>query len=140
MSAADDDQWLLDAVGPFSRLLGFRLVEVSTDGATMEAHPTEEHANGGGILHGGYLSTLLDSSTGWAVHASLPKGVRAPHIQLTVQYLRMAVPGKPLTCRARAVTVGRRVAAAEAEITQDGKPVARGVSSHAVLTPPTPAG
>lgn len=136
MSAADDDQWLLDAVGPFSRLLGFRLVEASADGAVMEAQPTSEHANGGGILHGGYLSTLLDSATGWAVHASLPDGVRAPHIQLTVQYLRMAVPGTPLRCTARAVKVGGRVAAAEAEITQDGKPIARGVSSHAVLSPP----
>lgn len=135
MSAADDDQWLLDAVGPFSRLLGFRLLEAGPDGAVMEAQPTTEHANGGGILHGGYLSTLLDSATGWAVHAALPEGVRAPHIQLTVQYLRMAVPGTPLICRARAVTAGRRVAAAEAEITQGGKPVARGVSSHAVLHP-----
>lgn len=135
MSAADDDQWLLDAVGPFSRLLGFRLVEATPGGAVMEAQPTLDHANGGGILHGGYLSTLLDSATGWAVHAALPDGVRAPHIQLTVQYLRMAVPGVPLTCRAKAVTVGRRVAAAEAEVTQDGKLVARGVTSHAVLRP-----
>lgn len=135
MSAGPDHQRLLDAVGPFSELLGFRVVEAADGTAVMEALPTAEHANGGGIVHGGYLSTLLDSATGWAVHAALPADVRAPHIQLTVQYLRMAATGTPLICRARAITVGRRVAAAEAEITQDGAVVARGVTSHAVLAP-----
>jgi uncharacterized protein (TIGR00369 family) len=133
MSAADDDQSLFDAVGPFSRLLGFRLVEARDGRATMAADPTPEHANGGGVVHGGYLTALLDSATGWAVHSALPDGARAPHIQLTVQYLRMAVPGQPLVCTARAVAAGRRVAAAEAEITQNGDVVARGVTSHAVL-------
>ena len=78
-----------------TRLLGFRLLESANGTATMEAHPTAEHINGGGILHGGYLTALLDSATGWAVHAALPEGVRAPHIQLTVQYLRMAVADRP---------------------------------------------
>ena len=91
-------------------------------------------------MHGGYLTALLDSATGWAVHAALPQGVRAAHIQLTVQYLRMAVPDQPLSCRARAVAAGRRVAAAEAEITQNGEVVARGVTSHAVLDHLRPSG
>jgi acyl-CoA thioesterase len=134
MSAADDDQWLLDAVGPFSRLLGFRLLAAGDGRAEMEARPTGEHANGGGIVHGGYLSALLDSATGWAVHSALPEGTRAPHIQLTIQYLRMALIDQPLACTARAVAAGRRVAAAEAEITQNGAVVARGVTSHAVLS------
>jgi acyl-CoA thioesterase len=134
MSAADDDQWLLDAVGPFSRVLGFQLVGAGDGRATMEAHPTADHVNGGGTVHGGYLTALLDSATGWAVHAALPRGVRAPHIQLTVQYLKMAVPDQPLVCQARAVAAGRRVAAAEGEITQNGVVVARGVTSHAVLS------
>lgn len=129
----DDEQFALDAVGPFSRLLGFRLVEATPDGATMQAEPTADHVNGGGILHGGYLTALLDSTTGWAVHAALPQGVRAPHIQLSVQYVRMALPGTPLTCHARAIKAGRRVAAAEGEVLQDGKVVARAVTSHSVL-------
>src|SRR5689334_16698262 len=107
-------------------------MEAGDGRATMSAQPTAEHANGGGIVHGGYLSALLDSATGWAVHSALPEGARAPHIQLTVQYLRMALVDVPLACSARAVSAGRRVAAAEAEITQNGKVVARGVTSHAV--------
>ena len=52
-------------LGPFSSMLGFRLVEVGEERVIMEAMPGPEHANGGGILHGGYLTSLLDSTTGW---------------------------------------------------------------------------
>ncbi len=119
--------------GPFSQLLGFRLVRATEDGAVIEADPAAEHCNGGGILHGGYLSALLDSATGWAVHARLPPGVPAPHVQLTVQYVRAATPGTTLVCAARCVSAGRRIASAEAEIHQAGRLVARAVTSHAVL-------
>lgn len=120
--------------GPFTQFLGFRLVKVDDDGAVMEADPGPEHCNGGGILHGGYLSALLDSATGWAVHARLPEGVPAPHVQLTVQYVRAGLPGSRLTCEARCSGAGRRIASAEAEITQDGRLLARAVTSHAVLS------
>jgi acyl-CoA thioesterase len=119
--------------GPFSRLLGFRLVEVTEDGVVIEATPSADHANGGGILHGGYLASLLDSTTGWAVHAALPSGQAAPHTHLSAQYIRAGTIGRPLVCTGRCVRAGRRIAAAEAEITQDGIVIARAVTSHAVL-------
>lgn len=129
--AADDEEHRHP--GPFSRMLGFRLVEATEDGAVLEATPTDEHANGGGILHGGYLASLLDTTTGWAVHSALPGGEAAPHMHISVQFLRAGVVGRPLTCTGRCVRAGRRIAAAEAEITQDGEVIARAVTSHAVL-------
>lgn len=114
-------------------MLGFRLLDAGEDGAVMEATPGPEHANGGGILHGGYLTALLDSTTGWAVHGSLPGSQAAPHTHLSVQYIRAGTPGSPLVCRGRCIRSGRRVAAAEAEITQDGVVIARAVTSHVVI-------
>lgn len=122
-----------DGPGPFSAMLGFRLVEAGEGGAVMEATPGPEHANGGGIVHGGYLSSLLDSATGWAVHAALGEGTAAPHVHLSVQYIRAAAAGERLVCTGRCVRAGRRVAAAEAEVTRDGVVIARAVTSHAVL-------
>ena len=130
IAAGDDDR---TSPGPYSRMLGFRLVRATEEEAVIEAVPRPEHANGGGILHGGYLASLLDTTTGWAVHASLPEGTAAPHVQLSVQYVRAGVVGRPLRCIGRCVRAGRRVASAEAEITQDGEVIARAVSSHAVL-------
>ena len=119
--------------GPFSVHLGFRLIEAGESGAVIEAMPGPDHVNGGGIVHGGYLSALLDSTTGWAVHAALPPGAVAPHTTLSIQYLRPAVEGKTLVCTGRCVRAGRRVAAAQAEITQDGVLVAQGMTGHTRL-------
>ncbi len=121
--------------GPFSRSLGFRLVDADESGARIEATPGPEHVNGGGIVHGGYLAALLDSTTGWAVHASFPPGVAAPHVAISVQFVRAALAGETLVCRGRCVSAGRRIASAEAEITQGDRVIARAVTSHAVLSP-----
>jgi acyl-CoA thioesterase len=121
--------------GPFSASLGFRILRADEDGAVIEADPRPEHLNGGGIVHGGYLTSLLDSATGWAVHARLPDDVPAPHVQLSVQYIRAAVAGQTLVCHGRCLSAGRRIASAEAEITQGDRVIARAVTSHAVLRP-----
>ena len=103
----------------------------------MEADPGPEHCNGGGIVHGGFLASMLDTTTGWAVHARVRAGSAAPHVHLSVQYVRAAVPGQTLVCRGRCVGVGGRIGSTEAEVTQGGVVVARAVGTHAVLAPPS---
>ena len=88
--------------GPFAQHLGFRVVRADAEGAVVEADPGPEHLNGGGILHGGYLGALLDSATGWAVHASGPEEMVAPHVQLNTQFLRAGSAGEPLGATASA--------------------------------------
>lgn len=120
--------------GPFSALLGFRYISVDDIEGVVEADPGPEHCNGGGIVHGGFLASILDTATGWAVHARVPEGTAAPHVHLSIQYLRAAVPGETLVCRARCITVGGRIGSTEAELTQRGVVVARAVGTHAVLS------
>ena len=55
-------------------------------------------------------------------------------LQLSVQYVRAAVPAVPLVCRARCLNVGRRIGSTEAELTQDGVLVAKATGTHAVLS------
>lgn len=120
--------------GPFSTLLTFRYISIDDGEAVVEADPLPEHLNGGGIVHGGFLSSMLDTTTGWAAHHGLAEGAAAPHVQLSVQYVRAAVAGATLVCRGRVVAAGRRIASAEAEITQNGKVIARAITSHAVIS------
>jgi acyl-CoA thioesterase len=122
------------APGPFSALLGFRYISLADGEACVEADPGPEHCNGGGIVHGGFLSSLLDTTTGWAAHHGLAAGEAAPHVQLSVQYVRAAVPGVVLVCRGRCISAGKRIVSAEAEITQNGRVVARAIASHAVIS------
>ena len=119
--------------GPFSALLGFRYISVDEVESVVEADPGPEHCNGGGFVHGGFLASILDTTTGWAVHARLPDGTAAPHVHLSIQYVRAALPGETLICRARCVSVGGRIGSTEAEVTQRGAVVARAVGTHAVL-------
>ena len=119
--------------GPFSALLGFRYVTVDDVESVVEADPGPEHCNGGGIVHGGFIASILDTTTGWAVHARLPEGTGAPHVHLSISYVRAAVPGQRLTCRARCTGVGGRIGSTEAELTQRGVVVARAIGTHAVL-------
>lgn len=120
--------------GAFADLLGFRAVADGPDGVVVEAMPLEEHLNSGGIVHGGYLAALLDSATGWAVHAQLPPGAAAPHLHLSVQYLRVALAGELLVCRGRCVKSGQRVLAAEAQVTQGDRTVATATTTHLVAS------
>jgi acyl-coenzyme A thioesterase PaaI-like protein len=54
-------------------------------------------------------------------------------VQLSVQFVRAAVLGTTLVCRGRCLTAGRRIASAEAEITQGDRVIARAVTSHAIM-------
>ena len=62
----------------------------------------------------------------------VPAGVTAPHLQLSVQYLRAALPGHEIVCRGRCLTKGRRVFAAEGEAWQGERLVARAATTHLV--------
>ena len=122
--------------GPFSAILGFRFIGVDDVEAVVEADPGPEHCNTVGTVHGGFLASLLDTTTGWAVHSLMPADAAAPHVHLSIQYVRAAAPGTTLVCRGRCVTVGGRIGTTEAEVTQDGVVVARAVGTHAVVRKP----
>ncbi len=112
------------------------LVEQSRgpEGVVMTGTPTEDHVNAAGIVHGGFLAALLDTTTGRAVDAVLPDDAAPPHLALSIQYLRVAHPGRPLRCEGRVVRAGRTTAFAEARITDaDDRLIATATSTHAVL-------
>ena len=129
----DDDASGLPA---FAGFLGFRRVSATPQEVELSVTPTADHCNGAGILHGGFLSAILDSVTGWSVHEA-DSGESGdsmwPHVQMNVSYVRAAVTGEPLTGRGRCLSQGGRIATAEGEVLQGGEVVARATSTHARL-------
>ncbi len=74
---------------PVARLLGFdRIEEVDEGRVVFVMEPAEEHLNPLGTVHGGVLTTLLDSAMGCAVHTTLPQGAAYSTLSLEVKYAR----------------------------------------------------
>ncbi|GIE74914.1 thioesterase [Actinoplanes philippinensis] len=99
-------------------LFGMRVEEGSV---TLELDPQEFHYNPLGTVHGGVLSTLLDTAAACSVHTTLPAGVGYTSMDLNVKFLRPAtIASGRLTCTGSVLQRGRRTALAEARITDPG--------------------
>lgn len=72
-----------------------------------------------GTLHGGAITTLLDACSGAAVFAALPSLVPIATLDLRIDYLKPAEPGKPVFGRARCYKLTRNVAFTRAVAYQD---------------------
>ena len=103
--------------------LGYRGVEPGV----IEWDATPEYCfhdgAGGHIVHGGMVTTLLDTAMGGACWATLEEGESFLTADLRAEFLRSARPG---TLRAVGTVIqrNRRVAFCSAELHQDGELVA----------------
>jgi uncharacterized protein (TIGR00369 family) len=116
-------------------VLGMRVEEGSV---TVELDPQEFHYNPLGTVHGGVLSTLLDTAAACSVHSTLPAGTGYTSMDLNVKFLRpVTVASGRLTCTGAVLQRGRRTALAEARITDAaGRLIAHATSSCMIFDIP----
>ncbi|NOT75543.1 MAG: PaaI family thioesterase [Cyclobacteriaceae bacterium] len=98
--------------------------------------PQEFHYNPLGTVHGGVITTLLDSAMGCALHSTLPQGTGYTTLELKVNFLRpISIKSKKLTCSGKVINAGSKTALMEAQlIDDDGKVYAHGVSTCMLLS------
>ena len=89
------------------------------------------HYNPLGVVHGGVISTLLDTAAACSVHSTLAVGEMYTSLDLTVKFLRPVTDASGLlVCEGTVLQRGRRTALAQAELTDGhGKVVAHAISS-----------
>lgn len=105
---------------PVAKLLGFEPPQVEHGRVIFSMRPGEHMYNPIGTVHGGMLTTLLDSALGSAVHTTLAPGVGYATVDLAVTFLRPVTRDTPiLRCEAEIVHSGGSIATARAEITDD---------------------
>ncbi|CAN5568268.1 PaaI family thioesterase [soil metagenome] len=123
---------------PIAATLRFDLDVVEEGRAVFSLEAAEHHYNPIGSVHGGVFATLLDSAAGCAVHSTLAAGVGYTSIDLNVKFVRaMTAATGRVTCEGRVVNRGRRLALAEATITDAaGRLLATATSSCLIFDLP----
>jgi uncharacterized protein (TIGR00369 family) len=108
-----------------ARTLGASIVSVDSDTGSIEIEfeGKEAFVNPAGKIQGGFLSAMLDDTMGPALAATLKAGEFAPTLDLHVQFLHPAVPGK-LRGTGRVVRRGGTVCFLAGALSQDGHLVA----------------
>lgn len=122
---------------PVGALLGIRMTEASEGRVVCTLQPGEDQYNPIGSVHGGVLSTLMDSAMSCAVHTTLPAGTGYTTLEMKANFLRpVSMRTGPVTCEGRVVHSGGRVATAECRVVDGaGKLYAHGTVTCLVLKP-----
>ncbi|XXF78246.1 PaaI family thioesterase [Myxococcaceae bacterium GXIMD 01537] len=97
---------------PHNHALGLRLLGVEGDEVSAVL-PHSDFLVGNpetGVLHGGAVTALLDATSGSAVYVKMRRMVRVATLDLRIDYLRPARPGRDITARAGCYKLTRSVA------------------------------
>lgn len=102
---------------PFNRWLGMRLVEGSSGRCVLRVPFREELVGDSSrpALHGGVVSTLVDTAGGCAAFLAIEKGQRVSTVDLVVDYLRPG-PLADIEATATVVRKGNRVCTTVMEV------------------------
>jgi uncharacterized protein (TIGR00369 family) len=116
-----------------AQTLGIRILSVDPDAGSIEVEfeGKEEFVNPAGNIQGGFLAAMLDDTMGPAISATLAAGEFAPTLQLNVQFLSPARPGK-LRGVGRVQRRGGEVCFLVGELFQQGRVVATATATAVV--------
>jgi uncharacterized protein (TIGR00369 family) len=121
---------------PFHRWAGMDLVSVGEGAAEVTMGLEPHHFNPQGIVHGGILASVADTSIGLALRSRLPAGMTHRTAQLNVHFLAKG-EGDRLVGRGRSVHLGQRMGYGEAEVYDGGgKLLARATATFILLPAP----
>jgi len=118
---------------PYYHHVGMRVTEFTDRGSVMEMKVIPEHMNVWGTMHGGALSSLVDSSCGTAIGPWLTPEESVVTLDLRVQFFKPVRQGV-LIAHGRVVHRTQRYIITESEVfDQDHHLVARGSTIHTVV-------
>ena len=102
---------------PVADLVGFHPIFVSPGYVVFGYEPREEHYNTLGAVHGGIVTTVLDTVMGCAVHSTLAAGSAPVTIELKTSFVRpVTLASGLLRAEGSVVHPGSRVATAESKL------------------------
>jgi len=123
--------------GGFADLVGYKLENWEDDLAELVLTVDKRHLNRSGVMHGGVLSTLIDTACGYC-GCYTPDGApprRAFTLSLTSSFIGAAQKGQRLVARARRTGGGKSVFFATCEVLdENGRVIGSGQGTFKYIT------
>ncbi len=119
---------IIEEAVPFNRLLGIKAESVESGRCVLQLPVRPDHIGDPRrpALHGGVLSSLIDTAGGLAAWSALATGQSVSTVDLRVDYLEPGRVAGPLRAEAELVRKGNRVCHVRIAVTQDGVLLAEG--------------
>jgi len=103
-----------------TKLLGFDVESVHAGRAIFRLDVRPNHKQIHGVVYGGILAALADTTAAIAAYTAIPKGTEIATVELKINYLE-PVPGGRIKADARVLRAGRNFIVTECEIfNEDG--------------------
>lgn len=124
-----------------NRWLGLRLVSRSRARVVVEMPVRAEFVQEEGVVQGGILTALADTTAVWLVWPDLDAKTGMTGIEGSMRFLAPALAnGGVLVATATPLRVGRTIAVCETLVQQDGRDVAKGTFTFLLRERRTPSG
>ena len=118
---------------PYPSHMRMTLDQIQIDRSEVAIELAECHLQPYGIVHGGVISTLIDTATFWAAFLRLPAEDGLVNVDLKLNYLQSVIDGK-LTARGICMRPGRTICYSEASVYDEKESlIAHGTSTLMVL-------
>ena len=116
---------------PIAMLVGYKISKIEKGHTIYELEPEEYHYNPVSTVHGGIISTILDTTMTASVLSALKKGVGCLTAEIKVNCIRpVTAKAGTLQCEGRLIHLGLRLATAEGKL----KDKSGTLCAHAVST------
>ena len=103
--------------------LGFDVEKVEKGRAVFVLDVRAHHKQIHGVVHGGILAALADTTAAIAAYTVVPRGTEIATVELKINYLE-PVPGGRIKADARVLRAGRNFVVSECEIWNEDKSLA----------------
>ncbi|QCO57738.1 PaaI family thioesterase (plasmid) [Pseudorhodobacter turbinis] len=118
----------------FAALLDIKTVVCTPEEVVCEMLVTPEMGNRNGVLHGGALMTLSDTTAGTSAFINSPVGVSNTTVEAKTNFMRPIKVGDTVTARCTPIHVGRTTLVLQVKMTRgDGKTVGMTSQTHLFL-------
>jgi uncharacterized protein (TIGR00369 family) len=121
---------------PYCRALRLELGDIGAGWAELEMpyHADLVGDPATGVVHGGAVSALMDTTCGAAVMSHPQAGLATATLDLRIDYMRGATPGQTVRARATCTRVTRSIAFVQATAFDDdaGSPIAMATGAFTV--------